>query len=200
MPDVFPRRNLSADAEPWGREVEKRIVDMEGVASAAKSGVAGQNRTTASTLGDLTRQLQRLDDLYRSIPKPAQATGTRTGFGLSGGWQTIAAVDVGVPQDATHTDIFVAGSAFLTNTTASLVGGSMRIVVGTEVSPAQPYGTYSDVGGFHASITPGYSWGMDVTPGGFFTVSLQVNPQDAATWGAHADNYATVAAMMTFTG
>ena len=26
MPDVFPRRNLPDNAEPWGREIEKKNI------------------------------------------------------------------------------------------------------------------------------------------------------------------------------
>lgn len=200
MSEVFPRRNLSDEAEPWGREMESRVVTLEGIAAAAKSKVAGQNRTTASTLGDLTRQLDRLDALYRAIPKPAQTIGDNSGFGLSGGWQTIAVANVNVPYGTSHAEVFAMGSAFLTNTTGSLVGGSMRLVANGNASPAQPYATFSDVAGFHASITPGFSWRFPVAQGATVAIALQVNPLDAATWGAHASNYATVAGMVTFTG
>lgn len=200
MPDVFPRRNLSADSEPWGREVEARIVTLEGVAASAKSNVAGQNRTTASSLSDLARQLNRLDVLYRSIPKPAQATGSSGGFGLSAGWGTIAEAKITVPDKAARADVFAMASGFLTYTSGSVVAGQMRLVAGGNASPGQPWATYSDAGGFHASITTGFTWSIPVTPGTLLSIALQVNPDNAATWGVNAANYATVAAMVTFTG
>lgn len=200
MTDVFPRRNLSSDSEPWGREVESRIVTLEGIAGAAKSGISGQNRTTAATLGDLSRQLARLDALYRSIPKPSQATWTATGFGLASGWQSIASVSIMVPDGSNSASIYASGSGFLTNTAGSVIAGSMRLVAGGNASTAQPWSTFSDVGGFHASITPSYSWTLSVTAGTPLNIGLQVNPADAATWGANTSNYATVAALVSFTG
>lgn len=65
MSDVFPRRNLPDDgkghsAEPWGREVEKRIVDNEGSLLSLQQSFQGQNRNTASSLGDLATQASNL--------------------------------------------------------------------------------------------------------------------------------------------
>lgn len=65
MSDVFPRRNLPDDgkghsAEPWGREVEKRIVGNESSLLSLQQSFQGQNRNTASSLGDLATQASNL--------------------------------------------------------------------------------------------------------------------------------------------
>lgn len=65
MTDVFPRRNLPDDgkghsAEPWGREVEKRIVGAESSLETLQQSFSGQNRNTASSLGDLATQASNL--------------------------------------------------------------------------------------------------------------------------------------------
>lgn len=63
--DVFPRRNLpddgkGASAEPWGREVETRIEGAEASIQSITQSLAGQNRSTASSLGDLASQVRDL--------------------------------------------------------------------------------------------------------------------------------------------
>lgn len=65
MTDVFPRRNLPDDgrgnsAEPWGREVEKRIIAVEDTSEALTQSLLGQNRSTASSLTDLAAQVRDL--------------------------------------------------------------------------------------------------------------------------------------------
>lgn len=58
MADVFPRRNLPAPAEPWGREHDNRVLNLEQGVEALNQGLSGQNRSTASSLAVLSEQLR----------------------------------------------------------------------------------------------------------------------------------------------
>lgn len=58
MADVFPRRNLPAPAEPWGREHDNRVLNLERGVEALNQGLSGQNRSTASSLAVLAEQLR----------------------------------------------------------------------------------------------------------------------------------------------
>lgn len=58
--DVFPRRNLPDEAEPWGREHDKRMVFVESQIDSVKQSVLGQNRNTASSLSVLGGQIQAI--------------------------------------------------------------------------------------------------------------------------------------------
>lgn len=65
MTDVFPRRNLPDDgkgnsSEPWGREVEKRVINVETGLEMLSQSLSGQNRSTASSLTDLAAQVRDL--------------------------------------------------------------------------------------------------------------------------------------------
>ena len=58
--DVFPRRNLGP-GEEWGRTVEDRLVVVERQADISRTGLSGQNRSTAASLESLARQLAEIE-------------------------------------------------------------------------------------------------------------------------------------------
>lgn len=60
MTDVFPRRNLPDEAEPWGREHDKRVIALETGLDGLQKGLQGQNRNTASSLASLGDQIRDL--------------------------------------------------------------------------------------------------------------------------------------------
>lgn len=60
MSDVFPRRNLPDEAEPWGREHDKRVLSLESNVESIQRGLQGQNRNTASSLSNLGDQIRDL--------------------------------------------------------------------------------------------------------------------------------------------
>lgn len=60
MTDVFPRRNLPDEAEPWGREHDKRVIALETGLDSLQKGLQGQNRNTASSLASLGDQIRDL--------------------------------------------------------------------------------------------------------------------------------------------
>jgi hypothetical protein len=71
MNDVFPRRNLPDDAEPWGREHDNRVYALESSVSSLQASLQGQNRNNASsiqTLGDQVSDLAGRESYSASAP------------------------------------------------------------------------------------------------------------------------------------
>lgn len=62
MPDVFPRRNLPTDAEPWGRAHDDRVLALESGLEIVTQSVQGQNRNAASSLAVIAQQVQKIAD------------------------------------------------------------------------------------------------------------------------------------------
>lgn len=60
MNDVFPRRNLPDDAEPWGREHDNRVLSLENTVDTIKNSLLGQNRNNASSVQVLADQVRDL--------------------------------------------------------------------------------------------------------------------------------------------
>jgi hypothetical protein len=200
--DVFPRRNLPGEAEEWGRKVEDRVRGVEFAASSGKQDTQSLNRTTASSLQELTRQLQSLEDLYNFIPKPQQSSEEEVGFALAAGTNTVVTASLTVPKGASLVNLVAIGSGHLiTTTTGGLVTTQSRLeLVGHSASPWIMNGWYTGSGDFRTVMAPSYSWTATVTPETLITVNLQVYPDNAGMYGFHASNYAVLSLLGTFTG
>lgn len=201
--DVFPRRNLPGDADVWGREVEERIRATEYAAVTQKQAISGTNRTSASSLQELSRQLTRLQALYRSIPRPVQATATTTGTGLVPGWSTIATVNITVPEGVNQGTVLATGSGLLvsnTDTTSTAVGSYSRILISGVAGPQSHNPYYQSFGAYRSMVVPSASRSFPVTPGTVITVELQAYPDDAAYYPPNGGTYATLSVIGTFTG
>lgn len=199
--DVFPRRNLPNDAEPWGREVETRIRNIEYELFNQELDLTGLNRSSASQSSSLARQIRRLQELFALIPKPLMAATTVTGFGLSGGWTTVAQVTLTAPQAVSAVAVKVDASALLvSNSTSTNVETQYRLVLNGSAAPAQSGVFYAGTGEFRTIMAPSFAWQQSVAPGATITAQFQVLPTDAASYPANALNYAALTADATFTG
>lgn len=67
MPDVFPRRNLNPEAEPWGRAHDDRVLALEAAIGIVGQSVQGQNRNTASSLSVIAQQLQAIAEQQQTL-------------------------------------------------------------------------------------------------------------------------------------
>lgn len=69
--DVYPRRNLPGSAEEWGRTIETRTDENANSLESLALSVAGQNRSTASSLEVIASQIQTLvsqqEELTRTV-------------------------------------------------------------------------------------------------------------------------------------
>lgn len=208
--DVFPRRNLPGpDAEQWGRVVEERIQNLEFGTVVQDQRVSGENRASASSLEELSRQLQRLADqraqleaAILALPRTVQSTTQTSWFGLAAGWNTILTSTITVPAGMTQAKILVIGSAqAVSTTTVGNVESNYRLnLSGVGNSPESPSPWFAGNGDFRSIITPSYGWNLTVTPGSTITASLQVDPYDASSWPPHGESYAVLTIQGTFTG
>lgn len=85
MTDIFPRRNLPNNAEPWGREHDKRVILLEEGQEALSQSLRGQNRNTASSLQSISRQVNGLSELVKDISGRVSYSTTAT---TSNSWTT----------------------------------------------------------------------------------------------------------------
>lgn len=60
MTDVFPRRNLPIEAEPWGRAHDERVIALEDGVTRLGQSLSGQNRNSASSIQTLADQVKDL--------------------------------------------------------------------------------------------------------------------------------------------
>ena len=200
--DTFPRRNLPPESEAWGREIEGMIYALQNRRDATELDVSGQNRSAASSLADLARQLDKLYELYEQIPKVVQKLGSTANFGLpSAGWNNIAAAAVTVPEGAkTATITAIANARLLSPTKNASVEASGRLVLnGSSAGPEIP-GTWAPgMGEWSNFINPSYSWQVAVTPGTTLTTTLQAKPSAVASWPSGTGSYGVVSMFIVFT-
>lgn len=79
MPDVFPRRNLPNEAEPWGRAHDDRVSALESGLEIVTQSVQGQNRNAASSLAVIAQQVQKIADQQETlIAQQAQLSAQQT--------------------------------------------------------------------------------------------------------------------------
>lgn len=199
--DVFPRRNLGA-GEEWGREVESRVIRTENALGSVSQLLRGENRTSASSLAELGRQINKLEDLYLAIPQVSQKSASASGFGLSGGWQTLVSDSVTVPEGMHNANVVLYGVLWMRASlgAGTLIQAQSRVLIDGVAGPA--FNTSADAydPGLGATNAPQYSRTFSVSPGGSFAISLQVNPASAPAFPAHGDNYAVITALCSFTG
>lgn len=207
--DVFPRRNLPGSSEAWGREVENRIVGIENGVLGQKSSLQSDNRATASTFQELSRQIVKIEDALlqvqaglRAIPKPAQSLDAAANFGLSAGWNTVVSTSLTVPEGANFASIAAYGSGqVVSETTTQNVETEYRVVVpGIGEQPAAPGPWALGYGDFRTILLPSYAWNATVTPGQVITAQFQVRPEDAGAYPSNAKSYAVMTLRVIFTG
>lgn len=199
--DIFPRRNLGP-GEDWGRKMEDRVVGTERVLEGLSQTLQGTNRTSASSLADIGRQLQEIQALYASIPKVTQDTASSSGFGLVGGWQTVCSGTVSVPLDMTQAEVVLFGVVWMRASLGAqtLIQAHSRVVIAGVTGPAFVTAADAYDPGLGATNAPQFSREFEVTPGGSFSIALQVLPAAASAFPASSDNYAVLTALSSFTG
>ena len=201
--DVFPRRNLPPEAEEWGRTVEDRVYQAENRSATSDQSLSGLNRSSAATLENLAEQINRVEALYRAIPKATQQTKVETNFAVpgTGTWNTIASVSFTYPEPGTLSLSAIASGQLISPSTSTLMGCNYRIVAtGLPPSHVAP-GLYATPGGTWVNnFMLSWGWAIPISGSSAVTVSLQANPQDGASWGGGTGSYAVLSVFGTFTG
>lgn len=203
--DVFPRRNLG-ESDEWGRSVEERIRNVEYAAVGQKQGLSGVNRTSASSLQELSRQLIQvrglyddLADLYASIPKADQTINTVNGFGLNPGWTTVVQANLVVPAGATKCSLLATASGQLVSTTTTgVITSKSIIIIDGSNGPVVENPWFPGNGNFKSTVVPSWSRTFSVTPGANIGVFLQALADDYTSYGYNAESYAVLSTIATF--
>lgn len=197
--DTFPPRNLPPEAEPWGRATEDRVRNIEYALTGLGQSVDSQGRSNASSLSDLARQVvilgdtvNRVDRLFRSVPKAAQASDTVRSFGVVGGIENNV-LEVSLVSPYT-------GTAVITASASGQQVGSMlnqSVVVRVSCNGDNSPGIGAAMAESRVSYSAGYSWTKSVSEGQLINVRLLINP--AVTWPSNALSYAALTMLATFT-
>lgn len=214
--DVFPRRNLPGEAEEWGRKVEERIRNVEYGSLSQKSNIQSENRSSSSSLQELSRQLIQirdtqvalqanqaaLDAAIRAVPRTIQSTAQNSGFGLGGGWNTVVYTEITAPPGMTNCKFLVIGSGqIVTNTTTQNVETSYKLnVPGVGESPSAPGPWATGYGDFRTVMTPSFSWSFGVSPGQTIRAEFQIAANTPAAYPGNGNSYAVISVLATFSG
>lgn len=199
---VFPRRNLGADAEEWGRTVEDRIYGLENRSSVGEQDLAGLNRNAASTLQFLGNQYQALSDLVAALPKPQTLAETFTGFSVpsAGVWNTIGTLILAPPSPGRVTISAYASGRIVSAGGPVTPDAEIRLVADGVASPEVP-GFPAFLSTWTNTLIATWSWDLPVGGTTVIPVALQVKPEaGSAMWPSGTSSTMTFTVTGTFTG
>jgi hypothetical protein len=205
--DQFPPSNLPPESQPWGRKVVDEVYSLLNEATGTGESVQGLNRNTASSLEtlagqirDLETQVQRVNDLYNALPIPAQQTATETNFGLSSSsWNTVATVTFTPPANGTLLISAIAQGQLVSASTSTNMEIEVRLAQDTSYSPVTPGLAASPDGVWQNNFLSQWAFTVtDVKPDRPVTVSIQIDPVTAASWGTGTGSYVVLVGRSTF--
>lgn len=204
MSDVFPRRNLPDDADPWGRAHDDRVLSLETSIEVLNQSLLGQNRNSASSLETLADQVRAVEaaqtelrNQQASIIATQQFLSTQTVADskstldqVTGAAGTITWYAFNPTYDCTVTVATGSAGKLLIQASATLVSSGLTSVLGIEIvgvlGPTYP-GAFST----YMSATSASSSGVTrvvsatLTPNTSYVVRLRrgaSGPSGTAMW------------------
>lgn len=152
---------------------------------------------SARQLQLLSEQVERVTEAYAALPAPVQGLASASDFAvpLSGSWNTLATVSFLAPKTGTMSLSATASGMLKSTTTSTNVEASARIVMNGIASAALPGNFASPDGTWRNSFFVPWGWTEFVTESMEITVSLQVAPNNGASWPAGTGSYATLTVM-----
>lgn len=209
MTDIFPKADLPGPAQPWAREVEKRIYQGENGVVSSDQSILGLNRNTASTLENLAEQVrelntqvERVQGLYDALPIAYQRTETFLNFGLSSSsWNSIGSITFVPPRSGRFVVSATASGQLVSDSTSTNMECDFRLSRGSgDTSPVIP-GLYATPDGTWVNnFVLNWGWTVDVTPETPLVITLQADPVTSASWGSGTGSYAVLSGFATFLG
>lgn len=193
MVDMFPPRGMPGQvAENWARVSENRTMALETGLRALEQASAGDNRSLASQIAQLT-------NLVNSMPL-SSATGARaTGFGISGSYATYVSANLTVPSGKTTMNVMCIGSgAVLDTTTGGLTTAYGRCVIGAAAGGEFPAAKDAGVSQVNNIITASHTGTFPVVPGTVITVAFQMYGLSPTAFAARPSNFAQIAVQAVF--
>lgn len=193
MVDIFPPRGMpGAVAENWARASESRTIALENGLKALEQASAGDNRSLASQIAQLT-------NIINSMPLPGVAGTRATGFGITGSYATYATVTLPVPNGKTTMNAMCIGSgAVLDATTGGLTTAYGRCIIGASTGGEFPAAKDAGVSQVNNIITASHTGSFAVTPGSLITVSFQMYGLSPTAFPARPSNFAQIAVQAVF--
>jgi hypothetical protein len=168
--------------------------------------------------GDLAPLLDEIQKLKKSVSDLQSFSGTQrvlavnrlpfqdfqvgqaSGIGLSSGWVTYATVVLPVPEGRTRAQVLAIGtSAVLDQTSGGLTSSSGRILLQGVASREFPAAKDAGASVVNNVITATTGGSLDVTGSPSVTVALQLMPLNPAAFPPHAQNFAQLAVIGSFT-
>jgi len=204
--DVYPRRNLPGTSEDWGRALETDVVGTKKALEIVGQNIGAQNRATAASLQELSRQIVSLYETIDSIPVTVADSDTVSPISSTTlAWVTKATVNLTVPENKTSCVLFAGASLALLDTVTGGIAAPpyARILVESTTALPIPNGVPAtkDAGASNVNNVVSFSGthSLSVTPGDTVTVELQVQVYHASAYGtASSSNFATLAVQATF--
>lgn len=217
--DTFPPRNLPTEAVQWGRAMEGRIRALQSLLLRSKEDLQNGNRTTAAVTSELARQLDKLEaflagledlladlqvllgeleDLYNAIPKTIQQTNRTTGFASGGSWTTVNTITLSFPEGTGRVQVSAFGAAGLNYAGSGVATIQGRILIRNGSGPYVKADELYSASGWAAILTPQQTRDLEGTLP--FTIEFQVQAENAASFPANPENYASLTVLASFTG
>ena len=199
MTDVFPRRNLSPDAEEWGREVENRIYQVENRTAGADQTLLGLSRSSSATLDNLALQIAQVEQLYNSLPVSVQRSASISDFAVpnGGAWNTLATITLMPQSTGTYLITTVSSGQLRAGGTSTLATADYRFITGSGAVSPVATGLWADPpGGSVNNFLINWGWSITST-GSPVSISLQARPGNP--WPAGTGSYAVITLYGTFT-
>ncbi|TCJ28769.1 hypothetical protein E0W80_04520 [Microbacterium sp. PI-1] len=166
-------------------------------------------------LGPLLEKIGKLDKRLSDLESPsgtqrAQAVrrlpfqdfriGQAGGIGLSGSWATYASVSLPVPAGKTRLQVLAIGTAaVLDQTSGGLTTSYGRILINGSASREFPAAKDAGATLVNNVITATSATEVDVSALGAVTVEFQLQPLNPAAFPPHAQNFAQLAVIGSFT-
>jgi phage tail sheath gpL-like len=197
--DVYPRRNLPGTAEDWGRALETDVVGTKKALEIVGQNIGAQNRATAASLQELSRQIVSLPVTLADSDTVSPISSTTLA------WVTKATVNLTVPENKTSCVLFAGASLALLDTVTGGIAAPPYARILVESTTALPISNgvpaTKDAGASNVNNVVSFSGthSLSVTPGDTVTVELQVQVYHASAYGtASSSNFATLAVQATF--
>lgn len=205
--DAFPPSNLPPESQEWRRAIEDKAYELTNSVVGNGESVQGLNRTSASSLANLSEQLQllrtqvqRVNDLYNALPIPTQRTDQTSNFGLSSSsWNTVASVTFTSQGRGKLLISAIAQGQLVSGSTSTNMEASVRLVSSGTASPVTPGLAATPDGVWVNNFVS--SWNFEATDlyaGSEVTVQFQIDPVDPASWGSGTGSFAVLSCRATF--
>lgn len=202
--DIFPPFNLPNEAIPWGRVVQRRVVEGEISEGQLAQKVDNGLRATSGQLTSLSRQvnslaevIQTLSGVIASLPISLTESSRTSGGGLSGSWATVASTEIAYPEGKTQASVTAIGNAAYLDTLSSGATSSyLRIVINGGTSPE--FAASKDAGATRVNNVLSGTHSRNLSGGSSVTVSLQAYGLNGSAFPPSPSNYANLTTLITF--